>query len=104
MSRPSTPTTLLPPGGMSVVRATMWRVIESQLVKRPRVAAEYPGAFGFRQRRAEGEPRVVEIPMRVVRREQQAIDADPFDQRAQVLASSGSSIGCVVNQKCSRTY
>jgi hypothetical protein len=27
MSRPSMPTTLLPPGGISVVRATMWRVM-----------------------------------------------------------------------------
>jgi hypothetical protein len=27
MSRPSTPTTLLPPGGISDVRATMWRAM-----------------------------------------------------------------------------
>src|SRR5713226_5748614 len=84
MSRPSTSTTLLPPGGISVVRATMCRAIESKLVKRAGVAVEDLGPFRFRQRRLESETRIVEIPMRIIRREQQAIDADPFDQRSQV--------------------
>src|SRR5215212_1683391 len=84
MSRPSTPTTLLPPGGISVVRATMWRVIGSQFVKRASVAVEDFGAFDVRQRCPEGETRVVEIPMRIIRREQQAVDTDPVDQRSQV--------------------
>src|SRR5258708_19411158 len=84
MSRPSTSTTLLPPGGISVVRATMWRVIESKLVKRARVAVEDFAPLRFCQRRLEGEARIVEIPMRVIRGEQQAVDADPFDQGSQV--------------------
>src|SRR5260370_26879879 len=85
MSRPSTATTLLPPGGMSVVRATMWRAIRSELVQRAGVAVENPAALGFRQRRLERKARIVKVPMRIIRREQQAIDADPFDQRAQML-------------------
>src|SRR6185437_11234583 len=86
MSRPSIPTTLLPPGGMSEVRATMWRVIStcSELVDRTRVAAEDLGSLDFRQRRPERIARIVEIPVRVIRREQQAIGADPIDQRAQM--------------------
>src|SRR5260370_6347249 len=84
MSRPSTSTTLLPPGGISVVRATMCRVMESELVQRAGVAVEDLEALGFAQRRPEGKTRIVEIPMRIIRREQQAIDADPFDQRSQV--------------------
>src|SRR6202040_65168 len=80
----STSTTLLPPGGISVVRATMWRAMESKLVQRAGVAIEDFCAFRFAQRRLEGKARIVEIPMRIIRREQQAIDADPFDQRAQV--------------------
>src|ERR1700738_586374 len=81
MSRPSTSTTLLPPGGISVVRATMWRVMRSELVKRAGVAVEDLGPFHLSQRRLEGETRIIEIPMRIIRREQQAIDANPFDQR-----------------------
>src|SRR5205814_6138207 len=50
----------------------------------PRVAVEDFRAFGFAQRRPEREARIVEIPMRIIRREQQAIDADPFDQRSQM--------------------
>src|SRR6266478_6536391 len=84
MSRPSTSTTLLPPGGISVVRATMCRAMESKLVQRAGVAVEDLEAFGFAQRRLEGKARIVEIPMRIVRGEQQAIDADPFDQRSQM--------------------
>src|SRR3979490_2569422 len=74
MSRPSTPTTLLPPGGISVVRATMWRAMRSELVERAGVAVEYLGAFGFGQRRLEGETRIVGIPVRIVGREQHAVD------------------------------
>src|SRR5580700_10937628 len=90
MSRPSTPTTLLPPGGMSEVRATMWRAIfrsdlESELVERAGVAAENLDAFGFGQRRLDREPRIVEIPVRIVRREQQPIHPDPVDQRPQMF-------------------
>ena len=51
ISRPSTPTTLLPPGGISDVRATMWRAIAdlgSELVKRAGVAVEDLDALGFR--------------------------------------------------------
>src|SRR3984885_261478 len=84
ISRPSTLTTLLPPGGISLVRATMCRVMTSKLVQRAGVAVEDLRPFHFRQRRLEGETRIVEVPMRIIRREQQAIDADPFDQRAQV--------------------
>src|SRR6266849_442344 len=84
MSRPSTSTTLLPPGGISVVRATICRVIESKLVQRAGVAAEDPGPLHLRQRRLESKARIVEIPMRIIGREQQTIDADPIDQRSQV--------------------
>src|SRR5580765_5721872 len=83
MSRPSTSTTLLPPGGISVVRATMWRAIESKLVQRAGVAAEDLEPFCFAQRRLEGKAWIVEIPMRIIRREQQTIDANPVDQRSQ---------------------
>src|ERR1700682_5784005 len=84
MSRPSTATTLLPPGGMSVVRATMWRAIRSELVQRAGVAVENPGALGFRQRRLDRKTRIIKVPMWIIRREQQAIDADPFDQGSQM--------------------
>src|SRR5471032_1917367 len=85
MSRPSTPTTLLPPGGISLVRATMWRVMESKLVKRAGVAAENLDAFGLSQRRLDRKTRIVEIPVRIIRREQQTIDADPVNHRSQML-------------------
>src|SRR5712692_3694904 len=84
MSRPSTPTTLLPPGGISVVRATMCRAIDLKFVQRAGVGVEDLRPLGFRQRRLEGEARIVEIPVRIVGREQQPVDADPFDQRAQM--------------------
>src|SRR5258708_17072036 len=84
MSRPSTPTTLLPPGGISEVRATMWRAMRLQLVQRAGVAVEDLATLGFAQRRLEGETRIVGIPMRVIRREQHPLDADPFDQRSQM--------------------
>src|SRR6266478_5396832 len=83
-SRPSTSTTLLPPGGISVVRATICRVMESQLVERAGVAVEDPGPLLLGQRRLERKARIVEIPMRIIRREQQTIDADPIDQGSQV--------------------
>src|SRR3954453_4030490 len=89
MSRPLISTTLLPPGGISDVRAMMCRAmlsrLRSELVDCARVGVEDLPALGFRQRRPEGEPRIVEIPMRIVRREQQAVDADPFDQRTQMF-------------------
>src|SRR5882724_7085077 len=84
MSRPSTLTTLLPPGGNSVVRATMCRAMESKLVERAGVAVEDFYLLRLAQRRLERKTRIVEIPMRIIRREQQTIDADPFDQRSQV--------------------
>src|SRR5258705_6895169 len=56
----------------------------SKLVQRASVAVEDLEALSFAQRRPEGKTRIVEIPMRIIRREQQAIDADPFDQRSQV--------------------
>src|SRR6201991_2888611 len=97
MSRPFTSTTLLPPGGISVVRATMCRVIllgliswtclldlRSELVQRAGVAAEDLAALRLRQRRLERKARVIEVPVRIIRREQQPVDADPFDQRTQV--------------------
>src|SRR5258707_4720520 len=84
MSRPSTSTTLLPPGGISVVRATMCRAMASKLVQRAGVAIEDLDPLRFRQRRLEGKARIVEIPMRIIRREQQTVDADPVDQRSQV--------------------
>src|SRR5882757_489704 len=90
MSRPSTATTLLPPGGISDVRATMCRVMLAlQLINRAGVARENLLALDLRQRRPEREARIVEIPVRVIRREQQAVDADPIDQRAQMLALIG---------------
>src|SRR6187431_3597081 len=93
MSRPLISTTLLPPGGISDVRAMMCRAMVSrlfsELVDAARVGVEYLSPFGLGQRRLEGVARIVEIPVRIVRREQQAIDADPFDQRAQVLCLVG---------------
>src|SRR6266481_6192629 len=57
----------------------------SKLVNRAGIAAEDFLPFGLRQRRLERKTRIVEIPMRVVRREQQAVGADPIDQRAQMF-------------------
>src|SRR3954454_9555300 len=89
MSRPLISTTLLPPGGISDVLAMMCRAmlsrLRSGLVDGARVGVEDLRALCFRQRRPEGEPRIVEIPMRIVRREQQALDADPFAQRTQMF-------------------
>src|SRR3954467_11255480 len=89
MSRPATSTTLLPPGGISEVRGGVWgaissRALGSELVDRAGVGPEDLRSLGLGQRRLEGEAWVVEIPVRIVRREQQPIDADPFDQRSQV--------------------
>src|SRR4029079_9523650 len=81
-------TTLLPPGGISDVRAMMCRamlsLLRSELVDCARVAVEDLAARDVRQRRLEGVAWIVEIPVRIVRREQQAVDADPFDQVAQM--------------------
>src|ERR1700722_5155627 len=84
ISRPSMLTTLLPPEGISLVRATMCRVMTSKLVQRAGIAVEDLRPFHFRQRRPEGKTRIVKIPMRIIRREQQAIHPDPFDQGPQV--------------------
>src|SRR5579863_2985596 len=93
-SRPSSATTLLPPGAMSVVRATMWRAMairfrDSELVNGARVGLEDLEPLRFAQRRLESEPRIVEIPMRVVRGKQQPVHPDPVDQRAQMLGLIG---------------
>src|SRR3954468_15886255 len=89
MSRPLISTTLLPPGGISDVRAMMCRAmlsrLRSELVDCARVGVEDLAALGFRQRRPEGEAWIVKIPVRIIRREQQTIDADPLDQRAQMF-------------------
>src|SRR5207253_7061471 len=61
----------------------------SELVERTRIAVEDFPALGLRQRRLEGKARIVEIPVRIIRREQQAVGADPLDQRAQMLAFVG---------------
>src|SRR4051794_32287661 len=61
----------------------------SELVERAGVAAEDLVSFGFRQRRLERKARIVEVPMRIIRREQQAIAAYPFDQAAQMLCFIG---------------
>src|SRR5882762_3376863 len=58
--------------------------LRSELVERAGVAAEDLCPLGFRKRRLERKARIVKVPMRIIRREQQAVDADPFDQRAQV--------------------
>src|ERR1700730_1377834 len=58
-----------------------WR--GSELVNRAGVGVEDLLPFGVRQRRLEGKARVVIVPVRIVRREQQAVDADPLDQLAQ---------------------
>src|SRR6266702_7908617 len=85
MSRPAISTTLLPPAGISVVRATMWRaMLVSELVDRAGIGAEDLLPLGLGERRLEGEARIVKVPVRIVRREQQPVDADPFDQRAQM--------------------
>src|ERR1044071_3327513 len=89
MSRPLISTTLLPPGGISDVLAMMCRamlsLLRSELVDCAGVAVEDLSPLRVGQRRLEGVARIVKIPVRIVRREQQAIDADPFDQRAQVF-------------------
>src|SRR3979411_2468296 len=58
--------------------------MRSELVKRAGVAVEDLRPLGLAQRRLEGETRIVKIPMRIIRREQQTIHADPFDQGSQV--------------------
>src|SRR5947209_3879663 len=58
--------------------------MESELVNRARVAVKDFRPFGFAQWCPESEPRIVEIPVRIIRGEQQAIDTDPFDQRTQM--------------------
>src|SRR5215218_5333643 len=89
MSRPLISTTLLPPGGISDVRAMMCRamlsLLFSELVDGACVGAEDLAALGFRQRRLEGVARIVEVPVGIIRREQQAFDADPLDQRTQMF-------------------
>src|SRR4051794_35764354 len=60
-------------------------VVPSQLVDRTRVGVEDFCALGLGQRRLEGEARIVKIPVRIVRREQEPVDADPFDHRAQMF-------------------
>src|ERR1700730_1429038 len=57
----------------------------SEFVNRAGVGVENLPPLGFRQRRLEGEAGVVVVPVRIVGGEQQAIDADPFDQLAQML-------------------
>src|SRR6266702_49002 len=85
MSRPAISTTLLPPAGISVVRATVWRaMLVSELVDRAGIGAEDLLPLGLGERRLEGEARIVKVPVRIVRREQQPVDSDPFDQRAQM--------------------
>src|SRR4029078_7718981 len=89
MSRPLISTTLLPTGVLSDVLAMMCRamlsLLRSELVDCARVAVEDLPPLRIRQRRLEGVARIVKVPVRIVRREQQAIDADPFDQRAQMF-------------------
>src|SRR5262245_8999084 len=90
ISRPSSVTTLLPPGAISEVVATMWRPIHSpEVVEGARIGIEDLQALGLGERRLEGETRVVVIPMRIVRGEQQPVDADPLDEVAQVRAILG---------------
>src|SRR6185437_10126844 len=55
-------------------------VFRSELVERSGVTAEDFSTLDLGQRRLEGIARIVKIPMRIVRREQQPVDADPFDQ------------------------
>src|SRR5437879_12227922 len=55
-----------------------------ELVERACVAVEDHLAFALGKRRLERKARIVEIPMRIIRRVQQSVDADPFDQRAQM--------------------
>ena len=57
---------------------------QSKLVDGAGIAVEDFAALHFRQRRPERKARIVKVPVRIIRREQQAVDADPFDQRAQV--------------------
>src|SRR5258708_190195 len=61
----------------------------SELVERAGIAAEDFLAFRLAQRGLEGEPRIIKVPMRVIRREQQPVDADPFDQRSQMFCFVG---------------
>src|SRR5258707_3560796 len=63
--------------------------MESELVERAGVAAEDFLAFRLAQRRLESEPRIIKVPMRIIRREQQPVDADPFDQRSQMFCFVG---------------
>src|ERR1700733_13234418 len=85
-SRPSRVITLLPPGGRSVVRAMANdQCLRSEFVDSAGVGLENLDPFRLAERRLESKARIVEIPMRIVRRKQQAIDADPFHQRAQML-------------------
>src|SRR5258707_15797412 len=63
--------------------------MESELVERAGVAAEDFLAFRLAQRRLESEPRIIKVPMRIIRREQQAVDANPFDQRTQMFCFVG---------------
>src|ERR1700730_18259047 len=61
----------------------------SEFVNRAGVGVENLPPLGFRQRRLEGEAGVVVVPVRIVGGEQQAIDADPFDQLAQMFGFVG---------------
>src|SRR4051794_33330982 len=61
------------------------RTSRSQLVERTRIGVEDLCAFCFRERRLEGEARIVEIPVRIVRGEQQPVRPDPVDHRTQMF-------------------
>src|SRR5262249_59856804 len=61
----------------------------SEVIHRAGVAVEDLPFLDLRQRRLEGVARVVIVPVRIVRREQEAIDADPFDELAQMFRLVG---------------
>jgi hypothetical protein len=55
-------------------------------VHRPGVAEKHLAALLIRERQRQGACRIVEIPVRVIGREQEAIPADLLDGIEQVLA------------------
>src|SRR5277367_6096275 len=56
----------------------------SEPVNRASVGLEDFGPLRLREGGPKGKARIVEIPMRIIRRKQQPVDADPLDQRAQM--------------------
>src|SRR5580700_2728929 len=90
ISRPATVTTLDVPGAISSTVATTWRAaISAEPEHALGVVGEDHPPLSVGDIHFQHHPGVVEIPVRVIRREQQAVPADPLDRAGQILGPLG---------------